>query len=53
VDFLENGHHLGGKETDVVIMTGPESDGIKLPLEVADFDDCLRLADIHHFSKED
>ena len=53
VDFLEDSHHLGGKEADVVVMTGPESDCVKFLLEVADFDNCLRLADIHHLSKED
>ena len=53
MDFLEDSHHFGGKETDIVIMTRPESDSFKFLLKVADFDDCLRLADIHHFLKED
>jgi hypothetical protein len=53
MDFLEDSHHLGGKETDVVVMSGPEGNSVKFLLEVTDFNDCLRLADIHHLSKED
>ncbi len=38
---------------DIVLVTKPESNGVKLLLKVTDFDDRLRLADIHHFPKED
>ena len=53
VDFFEDSHHLGGEKPDVIVVTGPESDGIKFLLEVSDFDDRLRFADIHHLSEED
>ena len=53
VDFLEDSHHLGGEKPDVIVVTEPESDGIKFLLEVSDFDDRLGFADIHHLSEED
>ena len=53
MDFLEDGHHLGGEKMDVVVLTGPEGDRVKFLLEVTDFDNCLRFANIHHILEQD
>ena len=34
-------------------MTRPEGDRVKFLLEVAGFDGCLGLADVHHFAEKD
>ena len=53
MDFLEDSHHLGCEETDVVVVTRPEGDRVKLLFEVTDFDGGFGVADIHHFLEED
>ena len=53
MDFLEDGHHLGGEKPDIIVVTGPEGDCVEFLLEVTDFEDCLGFANIHHFAKED
>ena len=53
VDLLENGDHLGGQLTYVILMLRPKGYFIELLLEMTDFNNGFGLGDLKHLAKQD
>ena len=52
MNLLKNGHHLGGEETNVIVVARPEGELVEFQLEMTDFNGRLGLTDVHHFAEE-
>ena len=53
VNLLENGDHLGGQLTYIIVMLRPEGYFIELLLEMTDFNDSFGFGDLKHRPKQD
>ena len=52
MDLLKKGHQASHKETNIVVVGGPQNNQVEFFLEVTNLHNCLGLAEVEHLLRQ-